>query len=100
MRAAFDAVEHPFQDAHVFAVTGPEKFSIFISAEPVHMENLGRVLNLPSHLEPMPEIIAHVVTAERKHGHGIATGDAYSAGSSSSGFRGQRGADKYAVLPV
>src|ERR1700732_2814084 len=64
------------------------------------MENLRRILNLTSHVEPMPEIIAHVVTTKGKHGHGIAPGDSHGAGGSSRSFRGKSRADKYAVLPV
>src|ERR1700678_747980 len=71
IRALFNAVEHPFQDAYIFAVSGPEQFPALIPAEPIHMENFGSVFESGTHLQPMPEIIAHVVTAERKHGHGI-----------------------------
>ena len=42
---AFDAFEHPLQHAHVFAVAGPQKFSVGAFAEPIHMENFGRMRN-------------------------------------------------------
>src|ERR1700736_6377991 len=42
-RTATGALHDPFQNAHVFAETGPEKFAVLSFAEPVHMENARRL---------------------------------------------------------
>ena len=98
--AAFDAVEHPLQHAHVFAVARPQEFSVRALAEPIHMENLRRIFQLRAHRQPVAEIIGHVVAAEGKHGHRIAARDADGARGGGGGFRSHRRADENAVLPV
>src|SRR5208282_4654337 len=98
--AAFDPVEHPLQHADIFPVTWPEKFSIRVLAEPVHVEDFRRVLDFRAHREPVAKIVSHVVAAEGKHGHGIAARDADGACRGGGGFRGHGGADENSVLPV
>src|SRR6185437_8199870 len=68
--------------------------------EPVHMENFRRLSDALAHLQPVLEIIGHVVPAERKHGHRIAAGYANSAGGGGRGLRSHGGADENSVLPV
>src|SRR5438067_4604388 len=53
-----------------------------------------------SHLQPVPKIIADVVTAERKHGHRIAPDSSNCASGGSGGLRGHRGANIDAMFPV
>ena len=55
---AFDPLEHPLQDAHIFAVARPQKFSVGALAEPIHVENFRRMGNAAAHFQPVPEIIA------------------------------------------
>src|ERR1039458_10079618 len=64
VRARLTALHHPFQDAHVVAVTRPEKFSLGGLAKPVHMKNSRQMFHQPAHFEPVRKIIAHVVTAK------------------------------------
>jgi len=69
------ALKDPLQHSAVFSITRPQELAFLVLAKPVDVEDLrqlrrGRVL---THLEPMPKIVAHVVAAEGKHGHGIAT---------------------------
>src|SRR5437867_12870482 len=71
--ASADAIDNPFEDAHVFAVTGPEKFAFGIFAEPVHVEDARRDAECARHLDPVTEIIARVIAAEWQHGHWIAS---------------------------
>ena len=52
------------------------------------------------HLEPVTEVVAHVVAAEGQHGHGIAADLADSAGCGRGGFRAHGGADVDAGCPV
>src|SRR5262249_39923203 len=66
------AVNDPFQHAHVLTIAGPEKFSVRILPEPVHRKHSRRVRQLVPEPEPVAEIIRHVVSAERKHGEGVA----------------------------
>src|SRR4030095_7190012 len=70
-RASAGAVHDPLQYAHVFAEAGPHEVSVFILAKPVHMEDTRRFAQRTLHPDPMPEIVAHVITAERQHGHRV-----------------------------
>src|SRR4029077_13110568 len=60
----FAAIKNPFQHAHVFAKTGPQKFSVRTFAEPVHAENERWICETVADFEPMLKILAHVVAAE------------------------------------
>src|SRR5438477_6765809 len=82
--AAFASIDHPFEHAHVVAETGPKKLAALAFAEPVHVKNERRIGQTFSNCEPMAEIIADVVAAERQHRHRIATDLADRAGSSGS----------------
>src|SRR6185503_408295 len=42
--AAVDPLDDPLQDAHVLAVARPEESALPVPAEPVHPEDLGRIL--------------------------------------------------------
>ena len=73
---AFDVVDHPFEHAHVLAITGQTNFAISPFAEPVHAEDPSRVWPM---LEKVP-MSSHaggsrscVVAAEREHGGGRRT---------------------------
>src|SRR6267378_7188973 len=79
-RLAFNTLDDPLQDANIFAVSWPEEFSVGALAEPVYVEDFRRAGNTLSHLEPMAEIIGHVIAAEGQHGHGIAARNAHRSG--------------------
>ena len=66
------AFHDPVDDAHVLAESRPEKFSVLVFAEPIHMEKARQVGEIAAHLEPVAEVGAHVVTAERQHRHRVA----------------------------
>src|SRR5208337_4600371 len=73
MSLALATLEDPFQHPAVLAVARPEKLAVFVGAEPVHVKDLRKFCSLPlSDPKIVREVIAHVVAAERKHGHGIA----------------------------
>ena len=64
------------------------------------MENARRwQIGLP-HVEPVAEIVAHVVAAERQHGHGVAADLADLAGGGGGGLRAHGRPDVNAVAPV
>src|SRR4029078_3691151 len=67
-----NAIDDPLQHPHILAIAGPEESSLRILAEPIDLEDLRRLAERPLHLDPMPEIVAHVIAAERKHRHRIA----------------------------
>src|SRR3990167_7723997 len=48
----------------------------------------------------MPEIVAHVITAEGEHGHRVSSYHTYLVSGGSSGLRTGSGTREYAVLPV
>src|SRR5579883_604747 len=94
------AVYDPFQHAHVLTEAGPHKLSVGVLAEPVYMEDARSFAQIALHLNPMTEVIAHVIAAKRQHGHGIAADIAGCAGRSRRRLRAHRGADVYARAPI
>jgi hypothetical protein len=58
------------------AVAGPDELAGLVLAEPVHAEDLGQVVahafELVLHVQPVLEVVAHVVAAERQHGERVA----------------------------
>src|ERR1700721_1771485 len=59
--AAAGAVDNPFENAHVFPESGPDELAVRVFAEPVHMEYARGFGQAALHLEPMAEIVAHVI---------------------------------------
>ena len=53
----------------------------------------GRVGELALHLDPVAEVVAHVVAAEREHGHRVAADLADRAAGGGGRFRAHGGAD-------
>ena len=97
---AIAAFHDPVDDAHVFAESGPEEFSVLVLAEPVHMEEARQVGEVAAHLEPVTEVLAHVVAAEWQHRHRIAADLADLAEGGGGGFRSHRRAEVHAMTPV
>ena len=100
MGAALAALDDPFEDTHVVTEAGPEEFPLGALAKPVHMEDAGDVLHEAAHLQPMSEVISHVVTAEGKHRHRVTPHLADRSCCSGSHLRAHRGAEVDAVDPV
>ncbi len=97
---AVDAVDDPLEDPHVLAEAGPEVPAIGSFAEPVHSEDPGRIGKLPADVEPVIEVVGHVVAAERQHGHGVAANRADIAGGGGRRFRTHRRGEKNPVAPA
>ena len=93
-------LENPLQHAQVVAEAGPEELAAFVGAEPVHAEDPRRLRQRRADVEPVREVVAHVVAAERQHRHGIAPQHADLAGGRRRRLRRQRRAEERAVLPV
>jgi hypothetical protein len=64
------------------------------------MKIFGGWVSLPLHLQPVLEVVAHVVAAERQHGHRVAADDADLAGRGGGRLGAERGAEVDAVPPV
>ena len=80
------AIDYPFQHAHVFAETRPEKLALPPFAKPVHIENERRIRQAFPHIEPVLEIIPDVVSAKWQHRHRIAAHPTNRAGCSGGCF--------------
>src|SRR5262245_27572189 len=70
--AAVDAVDDPLEDAEVIAEARPEELAVLIAAEPVDVEHSRRVSQAAAELEPVAEVVAHVVAAEWQHRERVA----------------------------
>src|SRR6266852_1393441 len=84
-RRAVGAVEQPLEHAQIFAITGPQEVAAGVFAEPVDHEDARRTLELLADDQPMREVVADVVAAERQHRHRIAPQNADFAGGGSGG---------------
>src|SRR5690606_30751340 len=73
LRTSARTLDHPFQDAHIFAKTGPKELAVLVLAEPIDRKDRRRFGDLPAEIEPVREVIAHVITGERQHRKGIAS---------------------------
>ena len=72
-RATLATINNPFENAHIFAVTRPNKFPAFIFAEPIYVKNFGKIFNFLSKIKPVLEVSSHIVAAKREHRHWIAS---------------------------
>ena len=62
---AFATVDDPVQHTDVIAEAGPYKVAFIVGTEPVNVEDLGSfVAQFLTHIQPVLEIVAHVVAAE------------------------------------
>ena len=94
------AVDDPLQHAHVLAEAGPEELAVLVAAEPVDVEDPRRVLQAAAEVEPVVEVVAHVVAAERQHGERVAADLAELAERGGRHFRAHRGGRVHAECPV
>src|SRR5574344_2795115 len=98
------AIQHPLEHAHVFAVARPEELALGVLAEPVHTVDAGRsrsaLLNLGTHVQPVLKIIAHVVAAKRQHGKRVAAHHALLAKGGGRGFAAHGGGHVDTFDPV
>ena len=95
-----DAVDDPFEHAHVVAETGPEEAAVVVAAEPVHAEDARGIGDALAHVHPVAEIEGHVVAAKGQHGHRVAAHLPDLARGGGGGLAAHRRADVNAVRPV
>jgi len=98
--SALAPFDDPFEDAEVFAKSWPQEFTFGVFAEPIYVENSRKSFDVFPHIEPMAEVIAHVVATERKHRHWVAANGSDSAGGGGGGFGALGGSKENAVRPV
>ena len=101
---AFDAVDHPLQHAHVFAIAGPHKLAVLAFAEPVGGVNARQrcagLCQFLAQVQPMLEVVAHVVAREGQHGKRVTPHHALGARGGGGGFRAHGGRHVDAFHPV
>ena len=95
-------LDDPLQHADVLAEAGPDELARRVLAEPVDVEQLRQLLRvgLLADLQPVPEVVAHVVAAERQHREGVVAQLADLALGRGGLLRGDVGAEEHAVVPV
>ena len=102
VRVVVAAAEDPLEHARVLAEPGPEEVAVVgVLAEPVDVEDL-RQLRAVALADPQPvgEVVAHVVAAERQHRERVAAQLADGAGRGGRGLGAHHRAEEDAVLPV
>src|SRR6202035_1507882 len=77
-----------------------QEFSVRALAEPIYMENFGWMRDALAHVEPVTEVVAHVVAAEGKHGHLVSPCYAHVSGDCRGCSRRLRGGNVDAMLPA
>ena len=100
MSTLLAALDDPLEDAHVVTKAGPEELTLAALAEPVHMKDAWQMLHQTAHLQPVGEVVAHVVAAEGEHRHRITSHLADRAGGSCRHLGADRGTKVDAVHPV
>src|SRR2546426_12651619 len=70
--SALTALHNPLEHSHVLAVPRPDEFPIGIGTKPIDAEDARALRHRAPQLEPMVEVVTHVVTDKRDHCHRIA----------------------------
>ena len=100
VRGALEPAHDPGEHAGVLAVAGPQELAVLVLAEPVHPED-ARQLSASSVRsvidEPVPEVVAHVVAAERQHRERVVAQLAEAAERGRGLLGAHGGADEHAV---
>src|ERR1700750_1124442 len=98
---ALAAAEDPCQHAAVLAEAGPEELALVVFAEPVDVEDARQLGTLaPAELQPVGEVVAHVVAAEGQHRHRAEAQLTDGAGRGGGRLRRHRRPHEDGVLPV
>ncbi len=101
VRAARAALDDPRQHARVLAEPGPEELPVLVLAEPVDVEDLRQLRAVaPAELQPVREVVGHVVAAEGQHRERVEAQLADLAGRGRGRLRAHRRAEEHRVLPV
>ena len=104
LACAFNAVNHPLQHAHVLAVAWPDKLAVVTFSKPVggvDFRQDGTCFGqLFTHVQPVLEVVAHVVARERQHGERVTADHTGLAGGGGSCFAAHGGGHVHALYPV
>src|SRR5579883_1664327 len=63
-RAPVRPLDDPLENAHVLAEAGPEEIALRVTPEPVHAEDARRIGQMAAKIEPVVEIVRHVIAGE------------------------------------
>src|SRR5204863_2610181 len=99
-RATTGPLDDPLQHAHVLAKSRPHKSALRVAPKPVDAEDLRRMLHSAAHVQPVSEIVAHVIATEREHRHRIAPHDAHLSGNRGGRFGAERGRHIDTLFPA
>mmetsp|Transcript_10466 Transcript_10466/g.17966 ORF Transcript_10466/g.17966 Transcript_10466/m.17966 type:complete len:242 (+) Transcript_10466:1521-2246(+) len=93
---------NPFEHAGIITKTWPHKLAFLVLAEPVDVEDLGRLLaKALTHLEPVVlHVVTHVISAEWKHGIRVKSKLALFTFCGSRLFRRTHAAHEDTMIPV
>ncbi len=94
------AIDDPLEHAHVLAISRPRELAVLVLAEPVYVENFRQVLDFLAHSHPVIEVLPHIVSGKRQHGHGIASNLTHTAGRSGRHLGTHGGSNKDPVSPI
>src|ERR1041385_1100346 len=94
------ALHDPAQHAHILGESRPEEIAVGALAEPVHVKDARRLGEAALHADPVPEIVADVVSAEGQHRHRVAPHLADLSRRGGGRLRSHGGADIDAGRPV
>jgi len=88
--SASNPLEDPLEHAAVLAIARPEPLAIGVFPEPVDLEDLRELVGIAggANLEPVTEVVRHVVPAEGEHRHRVVPKHANLAGGGGGGLRG------------
>src|SRR5690606_6723315 len=86
LRPTGHTVQCPGDGTQVVAEARPQELAVLPLPEPVDVEDLRRIAEPGADIQPVLEVVAEVVAAERLHGHRVATHDTHRAGGGSGGF--------------
>src|SRR5207249_3963643 len=89
---SLDLLDDPLEHPAVVAEPGPQERAAVALAEPVHPEQLRKLVSRAhrADLEPVAEVVAHVVATERQHGERVEAQLADRAGLQSLPFQSIR----------
>ncbi len=99
---ALEPADDPRQHPGVLAVARPEELAVLVLAEPVDAVDVRQrsLVGALRHREPVREVVAHVVAAERQHRERVVTQIADATERRGGLLGAHRGADEHAVRPV
>ena len=99
LRVLVTPPDDPRQHAHVLGKARPDELPVRVAAKPVDPEDLRRMVHRLAHLQPVREVVTHVVATEGDHRHRVAPHDPNLARDRRRGLGTKRGTHVDRILP-